>query len=39
MNSSKELKAMLLARVEALAKHLFPKGYKEGASWRVGTST
>jgi hypothetical protein len=37
VNSSKELTAMLLARVESLAEYLFPKGHKEGASWRVGS--
>jgi hypothetical protein len=37
VNASKELTAMLLARVESLAEHLFPKGHKEGASWRVGS--
>ena len=32
-----QLNARLLARIEALVRHLYPEGHKEGHSWRNGS--
>src|SRR6516165_3342841 len=31
------LNALLLSRIDDLARHLYPNGHKEGRSWRVGS--
>jgi hypothetical protein len=37
MSEKARLNALLLARIEELAKHLFPNGRKQGRSWRLGS--
>src|SRR5262249_54168695 len=32
-----QLNALLLYRIDDLAKHLYPNGHEEGRSWRVGS--
>jgi len=32
-----QLNALLLSRIDDLARHLYPNGHKEGKSWRVGS--
>jgi hypothetical protein len=32
-----QLNALLLSRIDDLARHLYPNGHKEGRSWRVGS--